>query len=203
MISDDVNTAFELLIEAFANSVDRANAEGAEVLRRGEHQHAEACIKKARSLSEFSKKVSELQAVWLSEMRSDAGQENGDDAEPRSSHGKGGQDLSMNYNGASAKALYHDKRVTLLEGSIVREETLPSLADNYRELRKRSKADGTLVSTERPDLLRLTRSMAFSSPSGAAQFVAGCSVSGNRDWLTDSGQTLGQWLKAQRTSQAL
>lgn len=99
----------------------------------------------------------------------------------------------MNYNGTNAKGAYRNRRVTLLEGSLIREEVLPSLADIYRDLRQvSSMTDGTLVSSDQSHLLRLARPKQFNSPSGAAQFVAGCSVSGNREWrLIGSDETLG------------
>jgi hypothetical protein len=51
------------------------------------------------------------------------------------------------------------------------------------------------------DMLKLVRSIRFNSPSGAAQFVAGCSVSGNREWrVAGSGVTLGEWLRKRRAS---
>ncbi len=63
----------------------------------------------------------------------------------------------------------------------------------HRDRRKELLADAGLVRID-DGLLRLTQDLKFDSPSGAAQFVAGCSVSGNRDWrIEGTGLPLGRW----------
>ena len=65
--------------------------------------------------------------------------------------------------------------------------------------------DGSLSADEDSGpTLTVRKNMPFDSQSGAAQFVAGCAVSGNREWrVEDTGKTLGQYLKARRKSPAL
>src|SRR5271165_1922728 len=92
--------------------------------------------------------------------------------------------------------------VTLLGGSTVRREFLESLSDPLRELRQRCEKDGRLVVFGGERLLKLTNSLTFRSPSAAAKFVAGCSVSGNIYWLVEPSRSpLGQYLRrASRTA---
>ena len=89
--------------------------------------------------------------------------------------------------------------VTLLEGSTVRREFLESLSDPLRELRLKCEKEGRLVALAGERLLKLTKSLTFRSPSAAAKFVAGCSVSGNIYWLVEPSRSpLGKYLR--RTS---
>lgn len=107
--------------------------------------------------------------------------------------------LVMNYRNSHARAMYNGRRVVVLSGSKIMAETHKSLRDKDRELRERLRGEGTLVEDDTKGLLTLKKDVGFNSPSGAACFVAGCSVSGNRDWhIEDTDTPLGSWLKSDR-----
>ena len=100
----------------------------------------------------------------------------------------------MGYRRARARARYTNGRVTLLAGSTISAPVHASLSDALRDLRRDLRRKGKLVEVS-PDLFRLDGIHTFGSPSGAAQFVAGASVSGNRDWkVAGKGISLGDWL---------
>ena len=110
-----------------------------------------------------------------------------------------GPALVMNYRHSHARALYNGGQVVVLSGSTIMAKTHPSLKDKDRELRKRLSDEGTLGEDETNGLLTMKREFPFKSPSQAARFVAGCSVSGNRDWhIENSGAPLGSWLESVR-----
>lgn len=199
LIDENVAAAFDLLLQEMFRAVDGERGCGADAFRRGDYGEADKRKQRCRRLEDFVKEAAGLKERWTREMaqpESDAGKI----AEP-SPQAPSGLRLTMAYNGAQATALYQGGQVMLLEGSTVRRPTLASLAGRLRELRARYEADRVLVSDARNDLLRVGRSIRFDSPSAAAQFVAGCSVSGNRDWhVDDHGCPLGEYLRKGRHS---
>lgn len=118
-------------------------------------------------------------------------------SEPIGSVERSGPSLVMDYKNAQAEALYNEGRVIVLSGSTIMVEIHKSLNDKGRNLRQDHHRKGTIKEYDEKGLLKLTNDIKFNSPSGAAQFVAGCSVSGNRDWrIKDTGTLLGVWLKS-------
>jgi hypothetical protein len=193
----DVGAAFELLIESLAIIQKTTNDEGAKAFQRSNHSEVDLLNVKARKIQEFVKRVDALQDEWLNLVdANDVIEERGETADSSF------LELSMSYEGAVAKAKYGPRIVTLLEGSTIRGAALESLSDPLRELRQRCEKDGRLVVMPGEPLLKLTNSLAFRSPSAAAKFVAGCSVSGNIYWLVEPSRlALGQYLRrASRTS---
>ena len=78
-------------------------------------------------------------------------------------------------------------------------ETHKSFSDKDRQGREQLRHKGMLIEDDIKGLLKLTDDIEFNSPSKAARFVAGCSVSGNRDWhIEDTGMPLGSWLESVR-----
>ncbi|MEW8552660.1 MAG: DUF4357 domain-containing protein [Candidatus Thiodiazotropha sp.] len=196
MASSGVNTAFELLQEEIGQVVEHLKKEGAQAFEDGEYETVEQLSKKGKSLELFQKRVSDLQAGWLDEFQpADEGEAGAGPLHPSEQKG---EELVMKYAGAEGRALYTKWRVTLLAGSTVKKNVWESLGESNKELRAQCEGDGRLVPVDDGELLRLTKDLVFHSPSGAAQFVAGCSVSGNREWkVKTSGQSLGQWLRQQ------
>jgi hypothetical protein len=188
----DVATAFELLIEALAKAGD-VNQKGADAFREGRYRDVETLLVRVRSLEQIIKKLSVLQEEWLREVR----------AEPESEQFASrdeGLALEMRYNGVQAKAVYLNKAVTLLEDSTIRRETHDSLSDALREMRRKYEDNGSVVHANSPEFLKVTKPIRFGSPSAAAQFVAGCSVSGNREWALQTTQLpLGEHLRRSLT----
>lgn len=188
--TDNVTAAFELLIEELAKAADAINADGANAFREGKHGEVETLLGRVKTIEATIKKVSALEEGWLQDFRvaadPSAPDRNGDDLPT----------LVMSYKNARATAAYDNKSVVIFAGSTIRRPTFDSLSDTLQDLRHQCEADGSLTKADDPDLLRLTKNMTFRSPSGAAQFVAGCSVSGNRDWvLKTSQEPLGSYLR--------
>lgn len=196
-IVDNVDAAFELLMEELAKVRHDASNDGAAACGQSDYRRAKEAIGKAESLEQISKELSKLQVNWHLLLRPEAEaeaeakfiipQRPNDDREPS---------LSMAYNGTNAKALYNRGSVILLELSTICRPAQESLLEKYRSMRDECESDGRLVPNGESHFLKVTRPIQFHSPSGAAQFVAGCSVSGNREWRVDgTKQTLGEWLR--------
>jgi hypothetical protein len=94
--------------------------------------------------------------------------------------------LIMTYDGVCAWAVESGADVVVLADSTVKRETYSSLSKSQREFRALSERNGTLIPMPDPGFLKLTRDVRFPSKSAAAVFVAGCSVSGPREWKFDT-----------------
>jgi hypothetical protein len=187
MPMENVAAAFELLIEALADVSNEIDRDGAEAFKQGRHNEVQSLLRKVRAVGDFEKTVNELLEKWLKESGLDIELETQPTTrEPSPDPIAGELALQMKYKDAEARGNYRGGSVMLLAGSTVRRPILDSLSDTLREMRKQRERDGTLVSEDHPDLLRLTNAINFGSPSAAAQFVAGCSVSGNRDWHVET-----------------
>lgn len=197
MIDENVAAAFDLLLQEMFRAVDGERGCGADAFRRGDYGEADMRKQRCRRIENFAKEAAGLKERWTREMaqpESDAGK-----VAQRSPQTASGLRMTMAYNRVQAVALYQGGQVVLLEGSTVRSTMLASLAGRLRELRTRYEAERVLVPDARSDLLKVARSIRFDSPSAAAQFVAGCSVSGNRDWHVEGdGRPLGKYLREER-----
>lgn len=101
--------------------------------------------------------------------------------------------VTMTYDGIRASGVYESGRVVLQRGSQINNKTFDSLGNREKALRAWLLSTEVLIEDE-PGRLVLQSDQSFRSPSAAAQFVAGCSVSGNREWrLVETGETLGDW----------
>jgi hypothetical protein len=108
--------------------------------------------------------------------------------------------LVMTNRKATAEAEYRNRKVTLLPGSTIRKEIHDSLADNIRDQRKDALSKGQIVPSGDGDLYEVKTPIIFGSPSGAAQFVAGCSVNGLREWQIKGKMcSLKVWLKEENS----
>jgi len=65
MDHDEVVPAFDLLLNAILNTVEGLNKQGAEALRQGDYESAEAFIREARDVAGLSGDVAALKAKWL------------------------------------------------------------------------------------------------------------------------------------------
>jgi len=65
MDKNEVNEAFEILLEEIEAAADALNEEGAEAFRAGDYDKAKSAIEKATRLAEFREKVKALQKEWL------------------------------------------------------------------------------------------------------------------------------------------
>jgi len=64
MERNEVNAAFEILLEEIESVVNALNEAGADALRRGDYDKAQQTIEKATRLIEFREKVKALQKEW-------------------------------------------------------------------------------------------------------------------------------------------
>lgn len=168
------------------------NTQGSSAFQSGEYEDAEQLVERGKKYSLFSKRISDLQVEWLTEIHLN----NEADNDNVSSSYQDGPELIMNYGGSEARAIYNRGWLVLQAGSTIKKQTCDSLSGVYRELRHSSLQDGKLEEAQNHELLRLIEDIRFNSPSGAAQFVAGCSVSGNREWkLLNNNESLGVWLR--------
>lgn len=93
-----------------------------------------------------------------------------------------------NYN---AKAIYKDGRLTVLEGSKIKEKSKTVYKRNKQALSYRE--DKTIVNDE----LVLLKDVTFNSPSTAAQFVVDSSRNGWKDWKDSEKRNLKEILKGE------
>ena len=102
--------------------------------------------------------------------------------------------LTMTYGEALAEAEYLGKSVRILIGSTIRRQSHDSLGDSVEERKEEAIKKGEIVPLANSELYEVKTGITFGSPSGAAQFVAGCSVSGPREWqVKGKGESLKQW----------
>jgi hypothetical protein len=225
---EDVDAAFELLIEVLAEERVRVLGKGGEAFREDRLAEVDLLRSQALVLEGLIGKIAGTQREWLdliadqlNDIETPDRTHLTDDAVPGQGSSLAGPvthqalakdpsreiGLTMTYNGVLAKARHFPVigHTTLLAGSTVRRQVHTSLISKYRGDRSQCEKDGFLSADEDSgQTLTLRKDMFFDSQSGAAQFVAGCSVSGNREWrVDDTGVTLGQFLKARRKSPAL
>jgi len=62
--SNEVNIAFEILLEEIESVVDSLNKEGASALEQGDYDAARRAIEEATRLTSFRQKVKDLQKAW-------------------------------------------------------------------------------------------------------------------------------------------
>lgn len=191
MRSDEVEDAFEHLLLKLNYVLRDARNQGASALKAGDYVRAETLLAKAKDIEGIAKAVSDLRDSWSE----GHGRRPGGGGVPK---GKlEGPHLVMTYNRTRAKAMYNRGRVVLLSGSVVMEKEHLSLSDAYSVPRNDLRDKAVLVPGRSRGTMVCMKDIPFRSPSGAAQFVAGCSVSGNREWvLEETGRPLGHWLKA-------
>jgi len=183
----NILAAFELLDEQLHAMIRVLRRNGATAIEAGDYARAKSVMMKACSVEEILKTTRLNRKAWVDGFGRLVGE-----GEAPDSHSAGPL-LKMRYGKARARALYNRGWLRLLSGSTIVGVTGVSLPPVHRDRRKELLADGGLLRID-DGLLRSTQDLKFDSPSGAAQFVAGCSVSGNRDWrIEGTGLPLGRW----------
>lgn len=99
--------------------------------------------------------------------------------------------------GADGRGLYTNEGFVVLQGSVARKETVPSLGESYARQRTRLVEQGVL--TDAGDRYVFQRDHLFNSPSTAAMVVMGRRANGWLEWKSSSGRTLDE-LKRQSNS---
>ena len=64
MAKNEINTAFDILLDEFAGMVDSLNEEGAEALRSGHYEKATRLIEHATRLTEFRIRLTQFRREW-------------------------------------------------------------------------------------------------------------------------------------------
>jgi hypothetical protein len=176
--------AFELL----ENELERVEAalreSAAKAIRNGDLDQANSLMTKIRGLQSQRAPIGVCRSRVLEILSdSEAEQTIESDRNPPSEPGLQQDMRWMTYNGTRAYARMSPRGCKVLADSTVRRAKHFSLATPWRRLRDQCEANGVLTPAQHPDLLVLTKDLVFPSPSAAAQFVAGCSVSGPREWM--------------------
>lgn len=197
----NVSSAFELLFEAIQDALIEVKKEGEKAFSETRLTDAGHWLNQAKEVQQFEGELGVLHERWsswtLRNLRDDP-QDTKLSVTLQKENTIPSFSMSMLYKRAKARGIYSEGRVVLQAGAVIGQETFPSLPAPLKERRDFLIGDNSLVN-DTEGLLKLNRDLLFGSPSSAAQFVAGCSVSGNREWMVDgSGLQLGAHLKRAR-----
>lgn len=195
MKNDGIQTAFELILEEIGSVSNELKKEAKFLVDKGDFDAVSHLMKTGKELDTFQLKVHSLQKEWINtfdqETRSKTHfstiSEKIDIQEPLL--------LTMVYAEASAEAELLENNVRVLAGSTIKKLSYKSLSDHIENRKAKAINDGDLILSSNPELYELKNPIKFNSPSAAACFVAGCSVSGPREWqVKGKSKSLKQWL---------
>ena len=106
--------------------------------------------------------------------------------------------FKMTYAGVEAYAQEINNEFIVFKDSIIRKKETNTLSKATKEKRTNLIQENKLIQSSQNDYLILTENLAFTSPSGAADFVGGASLNGRVNWIVkDSGQTYSNWQEQQ------
>ncbi len=196
MTNDGVKTAFELILEEIGSVSNELKNEAKILLDKGDFDSVSSLMKTGKELDKFQQQVKNLQTDWI----------NNFDPKTRSKtqftpladipKSKGPLALTMTYGEAIAQAEYVGSSIQILAGSTIRKKSHDSLNDHAKEMKSEAINKGEIAPSANPELYEVKTPIAFGSPSGAACFVAGCSVSGPKEWkVKREGISLKEWVK--------
>lgn len=101
-------------------------------------------------------------------------------------------------SGVEAKAQELDGEFIVLKGSNARKETVESFSKRSIELRQRLIEEGKLVNNSDEEYLEFVEDVYFTSPSAAADTIAGRSCNGRTMWkLVDTNITYREWQESE------
>lgn len=195
--ADEISTAFDLVIDSVARAQAAVRQAGAKAFLDENLGAASNLAATHEALSPSIKKLEAIRSHLLEALRNESNTPAAESAAPVDSGYStealqlaGAPLLTMTYNGVSARAVESGRGLLVLAGSTVMRKTYPSLPPSLLTRREQSERDGALIPTASVKHLKLTEDLSFDSPSAAAQFVAGCSVSGTREWKRDTAAFL-------------
>lgn len=199
MKDDGVHTAFELILEEIGSVSKELKQEAKRLVDKNEFDAVSTMMDTGKRLDNFQVKVRGLQTEWINTFdpttRSKTHFEPHEIDVPLTEALR----LAMTYGEATAEAEYKNGNTKLLAGSTIRKEIHESLPDHIRDKRKETLSKGQIILSEDGDLYGVKTPIIFGSPSAAAQFVAGCSVSGPREWqVKGKGCSLRFWLEKRK-----
>lgn len=196
MVDDGVHTAFEIILEEIGSVSNELKQEAKSLVDDGNFDAVSHLMSTGKSLDEFQLKVRKLQEEWINTFDPTTRGKTQFLTEDEIPASREPVKLSMSYGEASAEAEYLGRKVRILPGSTIRKESHESLGDNARRRKEEAIAKKEIVPSENPKLYEVRVPLTFGSPSGAAYFVAGCSVSGPREWkVKGEGVSLRYWLR--------
>ncbi len=104
----------------------------------------------------------------------------------------------MKASGAEAKAQEIDGEFIILKDSTARKESVKSFSKRSRELRQQLIEEGKLIDNQDGTNLVFQEDVSFTSPSAAADAIAGASYNGRTAWKTlNTNKTYKEWQEAQ------
>ncbi|ESQ17049.1 MAG: DUF4357 domain-containing protein [Thiohalocapsa sp. PB-PSB1] len=194
MDDDGVQTAFELILEEIGSVSKELKEEAKRLVDRDDFDSVARLMGTGKQLDSFQLKVKSLQKEWVQAFDPETRARTHYDPVAIETAPSQALSLTMTYAEASATATCIGRKVTVLPGSFVRKKIFESMHENVQQRRKEAEASGILVPCQDSELLEVTEEVPFASPSAAAQFVAGCSVSGPREWqISGKGVSLKHW----------
>jgi hypothetical protein len=186
----DITAASELFQEQTGRVEKDLRDSAAIAVREGRLDKAELCIRRINDVRSIGERIRVCEQDLLATLLPETdGQAAGVKLTAESPHTPESRirlepdRRVMHYNGTQAFAVVTPSGWRLLKGSTVLRAKHQSLKGGLRERREHCEASGTLTPAADPEFLTLTKDLEFRSPSAAAQFVAGCSVSGTREWV--------------------
>ncbi|RKT47040.1 DUF4357 domain-containing protein [Thiocapsa rosea] len=199
MTDDGVQTAFVLILEELGSVANDYMREAKRIAETGTFKELKALSSKGEALEDFQLKVCALRDEWVGSFDEVTRGKTYYDVPILETPDINVVALHVVYGDASAKAEYIKGKVRLLPGSTIRKESKGSLNEATRKRKTNALYTGDLKESSNPELLVVNTPIVFDSPSGAAYFVAGCSVSGPRDWeVVGHNLSLNGWILQQR-----
>jgi len=199
MKDDGIHTAFELILEEIGSVSNELKQEAKHLVDKGDFDAVAYLMNTGKKMDAFQLKVQSLQTEWINTF----------DPDTRSKTHISLSDvdidmsetllLTMTYGEAFAEAEYFGKNVRVLAGSTINKVSYQSLADHIEDRKTKAINEGEVALSSNHELYEVKRPITFNSPSAAACFVAGCSVSGPREWqVKDKGKSLKYWLNKEK-----
>lgn len=195
MKDDGVHTAFEIILKEIGSVSKELKQEAKGLIDKSDFDAVQKLMDTGKRLDEFQVKMRSLQNEWINNF--DVGTRSRTHFELVEIEIPPNDviELVMEYGDAIARAEYSGRQVRILAGSTIRKVTYASLGDHILVMRNDAIKNGVLAQGAKKDLFEVKAPITFGSSSAGAQFVAGCSVSGPREWkVKNKGMSLKYWL---------
>lgn len=192
---DGVHVAFDLILEEIGSVSSELKAEVKHLVDLGKFDDVSELSKTGKALEAFQLKVVELQAQWTRDFDEKTRTKTTFPSILTGPNTNTSVMLYMVSGNAYAEAEYKSSGVTVLQGSTIRKESHASLGSHIMKCKVEALKNTEIKLADDNSLYRVNVPLSFGSPSAAACFVAGCSVSGPREWqVKDKGMSLKSWL---------
>lgn len=193
MNNDGVQIAFEIILDELGSVINDLRTE---LEPNGPFHSLKMVCETGEKLEVFQLKVSQLRDEWIATFDPPTRSRTEFQPTEPSPKPKDTVTLTVKYGAASARAEYLGNEVRLLPGSTIKMQSHDSLNAATIERKMEALKKGQITASEIFELYEVKSPMLFNSPSAAAYFVAGCSVSGPRDWqVLGTGKSLKSWME--------